>query len=714
MKLLRVEFRNFRLLQNVVIDFSTSDQKPLTAIRAENGSGKTSILYGLAWAFYGDKGLSADSTPQRLASTAAKPGKAVKVEIIIDFEHSPDAFGEPNRYVLIRSREETPGVGDDFTQGPTRVQLLQRTEAGDAPVPGDPVEVLEQYVPHRLKDVFLTDGDKVQSFISANVASKDRQFRVDSAIRALLGLDNLEELGKDLDAVAKSFRRDAAASGGADLVEAQRKLDEAEEAVRSVNEALDEANEKRVRIQDELNEVERRFQEIHGVGDIDEINAQIVKARAERDSAIRDHESHLEAIRSLFRSEESLSWALAEGMLREGQKVLSSLADRGIIPGSSVGVLRDRLDIGECICGESLDSNSSHRQHVLDLIKAQEKVSEEHEKLTETFHATRSGLNAYESAVANGEDFWSLRPQLLEQNVSITDRIKSSQQRLVASEKLRENLDEVQISNLKARKESATSDLQEQSELIGRLSADAVSAEDLRVRCDEEFQELSRAAQRDEAVQQRLGIAEDLLHIVNSTLAKLKTEHVGEVSRRMNEIFMQIVGSTPELAGAVFHGASITDSFEIVVEAAGGKTLNTATEVNGASQRALTLSFIWALMEVSGVTAPRVIDTPLGMTAGGVKQRMMESITQPADLSGSDYQVVLLLTRSEIRDIETLLDERAGRFVTLSCSKDFPVDLVNDWDVSKPEVRACGCSHRQFCGICERQVDADDGLLRRG
>ena len=47
-------------------------------------------------------------------------------------------------------------------------------------------------------------------------------------------------------------------------------------------------------------------------------------------------------------------------------------------------------------------------------------------------------------------------------------------------------------------------------------------------------------------------------------------------------------------------------------------------------------------------------------------------ITESANDSHPDFQVVLFLTRSEIRDIEDVLDRRAGSVTTMSCSKDFP------------------------------------------
>ena len=57
MKLVSAHIKNFKLLKSVNLAFSIDGARPLTVIRAENGSGKTSILYALRWAMYGAKGV---------------------------------------------------------------------------------------------------------------------------------------------------------------------------------------------------------------------------------------------------------------------------------------------------------------------------------------------------------------------------------------------------------------------------------------------------------------------------------------------------------------------------------------------------------------------------------------------------------------------------------------------------------------------------------
>ena len=181
----------------------------------------------------------------------------------------------------------------------------------------------------------------------------------------------------------------------------------------------------------------------------------------------------------------------------------------------------------------------------------------------------------------------------------------------------------------------------------------------------------------------------------------------------MNQLFMDIVGADPESDSNLFSSANIiSGTYDVIVNAQEGRTLDVVTDLNGASKRALTFALIWALMEVADKEAPRIIDSPLGMTAGAVKQRMVELLTPPVDADGLPYQVVLFMTGSEIRDIEPLIQDRAGVVTTLTCSKDYPIDLVNDWGTNYPVVRTCACDHTQFCHVCERRISRGLSLPR--
>ncbi|MCJ8322042.1 MAG: hypothetical protein MJK12_20590, partial [Colwellia sp.] len=149
----------------------------------------------------------------------------------------------------------------------------------------------------------------------------------------------------------------------------------------------------------------------------------------------------------------------------------------------------------------------------------------------------------------------------------------------------------------------------------------------------------------------------------------------------------------------------LTQEFEIKVFGPNEQPLNPDTELNGASRRAITLSFILALTKVSNVTAANIIDTPLGMTSGLVKQSILKNLIK----QGS--QIIMFLTYDEIKGVENIIDQYAGSTVTLSFSGHYPIMLKNK-PTRQGESMLCECNHRQCCEICER-TDQTNMQLRR-
>ena len=125
MKLIRAKFQNFRLLRDLRLDFSTSDDKKLTVIRASNESGKTTILNALQWALYGDDALPNKGRGHRLfpIDMDVPDGRAIPISVQVDFEEMTSG---KNLYRLIRSVEETT---EGHRQNP-KVELFKLMETG--------------------------------------------------------------------------------------------------------------------------------------------------------------------------------------------------------------------------------------------------------------------------------------------------------------------------------------------------------------------------------------------------------------------------------------------------------------------------------------------------------------------------------------------------------------------------------------------------------
>ena len=702
MRLESAHIKNFKLLEEVDLTFSTDSQQPLTVVRAENGSGKTSILYALRWAMYGARGIP---TGMRLTAAATPPGRPVTVQVRAEFTTTDPYSGDEVRYRLIRSCEETPGEDDRFQRNPDQLRLLRRTSAGEEDIEDGKEGLIRKLLPLNLAYVFFTNGDDVQRFISnGQQADRERQRAVHSAIRQLLGLDDVEATERHLSSIAKRLKRELADDGGEELQAANAALETIQERVAEDEEELDTIRERIVRVDDQSRADERELDGIRGIGDLDTIQARIRELEGDL-SQLGTQEGGIRGQMKEMLQSERLSWRLIGPQLQQGLGILDDLADRKVIPGAAIEVLTDRLELGICICGEDLGEGSERHQHVEDLIEQQREVAPELQRLSTVWHLARNSYSVQLAAIAARRSFDDVAADLRQQYTGCRDAQRRKQADLDSEREKRTQIDAERVRTLTDRIQQNVGKRSSFDRKYGEVEGRLQGLEEEARLAGERVRKAEAETTLNETIRLRSVIADDLLELAQGTLGSLKSDYVQRVSARMNELFLDIVGSDPDAEAAVFTGVTINDRFDIVIHTQGGKTLDADYELNGASQRALTLSFIWALMEVAGREAPRIIDTPLGMTSGAVKHRMVELLTSPADATGLVAQVVLLMTRSEIRDIEDLLDERAGSVSTLSCSKDYPVDLVNEWGDGAPTVRSCACDHRQICSVCIRRKD---------
>ena len=701
MRLESAHIKNFKLLENVSLTFSTDSQQPLTVIRAENGSGKTSILYALRWAMYGERGIP---TGMRLTAAAKPPGGPVTVQVRAEFTTSDPFSGDEVRYRLIRSCEETPGENDSFQRSADQLRLLRRTSAGEEDIEDGKEGLISKLLPLNLTDVFFTNGDDVQRFISSGQqADRERQKAVHSAIRQLLGLDDVEATERHLSAIAKSLKRELADDGGEELQAAIAALEAIEERIAEDEAELDTIRERIVRVEEQVRADERELDGIRGIGDLDAIQARIRELEADLSQLGAQEVGIRGQMKELLQSE-GLSWRLIGPQLQQGLGILDELADRKVIPGAALEVLTDRLELGICICGENLEEGSERHQHIEDLVDQQRKVAPGLQRLSTVWHLARNSSSTQAAAIAAGRSFDDIAADLRQLYVGCRDAQRRKQADLDNERQKRTQIDAERVRMLTERISQNAGKKSGFERKYGEVEGRLQGHEEEKHLAKEREQKAEADTTLNKKIRLRSVVAEDLLELARGTLGSLKSDYVQRVSIRMNQLFLDIVGSDPDSEAAVFTGVTINDRFDIVIHTKDGRTLDADYELNGASQRALTLSFIWALMEVAGREAPRIIDTPLGMTSGAVKHRMVDLLTRPAD-DGLAYQVVLLMTRSEIRDIEDLLDERAGLVSTLSCSKDYPVDLMNEWGDGTPTVRSCTCDHRQICSVCTRRKD---------
>ena len=698
MKLLSAHIENFRLLKDVSFEFSTDRNRNVTVIRAANESGKTTLLTALQWGLFGDEALPGRGREFRLSPIDVSSGETVSVTVSVEVDYEISARTSSRKYRLIRSATEAVRSGT-WERGSARVNLFLLSRNGAERLDNAEAHI-RPHLPKELREVFFTDGDRALSFIEG--AKGDQMKRIEGAIRSLLGLTVVEEaLGHTRTVSANLNRQVRKGAGNQDELQgASDRLSALGEQLPNVEKQFQEAKEARFRLEDLEEQADRSLSDALRKGNRAELEKDRQatirsKKSAERDvtQAARDHAN-------LFRSE-LLARHLLRGPFSRAKSVLDGLHQQGKIPNQTIPVLEDRLNQLVCICGESLDQADSdarsRRAHIEHLIEASRNADAIQEKVTALYYGAREMLRPVGERTWSGEysDVFERRQRASVLYRDLGEKEAAIEARIAA-------LPDVDTQQLQVSRNHYRAQSREAQNMEVRLST---RLEGMKRDISELETKRNKLLQHDEKgmrIGAELEVADDLHNILSCALETMKTRELQQVSERMNSLFLDMIGADP-LQRAVITRASITPEFRIVVFGRFDHPLDPSQDLNGASRRALTLAFILALTRVSEVEAPNVIDTPLGMMSGYVKQAVLQLAASQSS------QLILFLTHSEITGCEEILDQRANRIVTLTNPAHYPRILVNDPGFNDTRVVLCKCNHHQHCHVCERREVAGFG-----
>lgn len=705
MKLLNAKFENYRLLRDLYIDFSTDTQKKLTVFRAENETGKTTILTALQWALYGDEALPDKGKDYRLhpIDWDVSSSSRVPISVTAEFEsitqrRTSSGIGENRRrFRMVRSvTEEIDGVS--WKRGASNVNLYFLTEQG-AELLDNPESYINDELPPDLREVFFTDGDRALSFIESDVSISTVRQRVQKAIRSLLGLEVIENSLKHLKQVGADVNRKAQRLQGTDIQDISQKIDRIGNEISEIENKLEDAREQFSTFDVKYNETDKKIAEALQMGDKDELRKEIAGTKSKLskidDQIKKANKEHTDLFKNKI-----LARDLLHSVFSNASEILNSLHEERKIPNATLPVLEERLKENICICGETLDLDSSdgkrRREHIQHLIDDSKKADAVQNILTDLYYGSDELL----TKTIRGENDWISEYEQVFTNRDNLQNLRDEEGRRMKSLELK--LDELPDTDIQGLRETKRYYLEQRDRFSSALSKYETELSSRRRELDNLTQERDRILrEQDKGIRilSELDVVQDLEKVLKDSYKQITDEELGKVSELMNDIFLEMIGADPE-QGAIIKKATISEEFDIVVYGTNDRKLNPDRDLNGASRRALTLAFILALTKVSEVEAPNIIDTPLGMMSGYVKKSVLKTTIRESK------QLILFLTRSEIAGCEEILDEFAGNVTTLTNVAHYPTMLVNDPGVDTQKVISCNCNHREECNLCARHAES--------
>jgi DNA sulfur modification protein DndD len=705
-KLISASICNFRLIRNLELDFSVDANKPLTVIRAANETGKTTCQTALIWCLYGSKSLPNRGDYSLFPSDKIGPDNK-KIEVSVDIEFELDhvvGTGKGKRqlqrtkYRMSRScTEKAPQHGNSERTGEARTLWKVTSQGTTRVLDSDVPAIIENALPESLKDVYFTDGDSAMSFIEAAATQGVKRKRVTNAIEALLGLKVLDSTIKHVSGISSKFSQEIDNKDYAEeLIKINDKIsgfvDDKEEAEEELKAAEDEIK----RINKELVAKDREIEAALKLGDKDKLINDLDRIKK---STIRTEESLKNAYKGVSKiiSSESMSRAILSRHLEASKLTLNDMNRSKQLPKVNVPILEEIIDRDLCFCGSDLSEKTiegkERRKRIIDSIEESRESDLVQEAATSLFYQIRSVST--EGAGDKWLTEYSAQSQILQNADADLNRLQVESDSL---EKVISNIEDSHLQKLREVRQNLNSSLLRQHQVEATRN-DLIDKTKIYLReANEDCEKVRKKLGKTNTSAVNWDVANAIKTVFEKVVERLRNDELEKVSSEMNRIFLSMIGADSSNSDlGLIKEARLTEQFDIVVFGPNGHSLNPDQDLNGASRRAITLAFILALTKVSEVEAPNIIDTPLGMMAGYVKQSVLLRTIE----EGS--QVILFLTHDEINGVEEILDSRAGLVFTLTNVGHYPKMLANRPETQEAGVVRCNCNHRQCCEICERQ-----------
>lgn len=690
MKLVRATIDGFRLLTGLEINFSLDVDRNITVIRAANESGKTTLLSALQWGLIGDRALQNGYKirPMDLGATETSITK-VKIEYEISNRNGHQ------RYLIERSVETS---SDETSKNNERLDLFQITDDGYEPITS-PVNHLQQHFPSELREVFFTDGDRALSFIEGPRA--EQQHKVRAAIEKMMGLSMLEKTINHIKANEKRLRaRFDQEAGDSETHQIKQDLERIDQELPALELKRDTTLDEFGSLNDKHQKAERDLEHALKMGNREELAKELRTTKDSR-TQMMGQRKKAELKQSAILSSENLARHMAFSQLQNAGKMLDDLRNKGQIPNKIVPILEDRLNHADCICGELLDEQDSNgqrrREHIKNLIRDSQDADNLKSKVSDLYF---QGKSLFSGKPGSWKSLYS--ETYTERNVirSVCNDLGNKEAEL---ETKISQIPDTNVERLRSIRVTYVDKIRDCTTSIARLEADIKHAKKSKNELEIQFRTLSARNQKGEKIARELNVAADMRLIVERSLQRMKTLEVKQVSDTMNDLFLNMIGADEH--SALIIRAEITPEFRIVVYGRGGGVMDPSLDLNGASRRALTIAFVLALTKISGVEAPNVIDTPLGMMSGFVKSEVVKIASENSD------QLILLLTHDEIKGCEDILSERTSYGLTMTNPAHYPKILKNDPGTSEVRVLQCDCNHLSSCKLCDRFENSTDAAM---
>jgi DNA sulfur modification protein DndD len=654
-----VSVTNYRQYQGTqVLEFKNDKIKNVSLILGKNGAGKSNLLNAITWCLYGVEIHKSndiyDSRGMPVINTAAL--KKLKINETITAEVEIHLKTDIGPWMIKRTLEGgKSGLGELYFDESSKLTVIHPVYGQDKIDTGDDTQILiNNLLPEALKNFFFIDGEQLREFFKVSTPEN-----IAKAIDIVSQLELVYKSENHLEKSEKNLRKNVSATTP-EIGKVQRNIELAQKSLDGLKETIKRIEKEKEKDQEELIKV-KEFLKTHS-------SSVIATLENERQSLENDAKKLKEQIGKKEFQRNSYLVEIAPFIylkkeIEQAYRIIEQKVERGELPPRiKETFIKELLERGHCICGNELVGDA-------------QKTLEEYRKkvtLSELSEISIVGKTTIEEIFSNIKDFPPTIDALNDEIQEFKDQLEKKERRL---EQISDEIKEHNIAEIRQyedRREELTDLIAKNKQLLiahkGELGECEATLTELK---EDETRELSKD-KKNAKLREKLSLVQNALKVLETTEKIIKTKIRKQVEKNLNKNFSTLIRKK-----TAFSSITIDENYIVKVQHVDG--YNVINDLSAGEYLILGLSFMSALMTISGFQAPVIIDTPLGKI--DVEHREYITTELPKFLEGT--QLILLVTPTEYdNNVKSNLNKYLlkDNFYQITENKDQTVSTVGVYD----------------------------------
>ena len=653
----QIDIKNFRGYKDTSIDFSPPGEKNVTLIYGENGAGKTSLFYAINWCFYGRIYQKKEIIPRKIRidgkylKNDLNDGESSYVSVKIKFSDNNE------RYNLERKIKVT-NIKGNLKYGDEEVSLDSFNTIGQSNhFKNDEEEkisrIINSKIPVTTREYFFFNGEKIERFSDIG---NNRE--IESSVRAVLGLDCIENAKRYVHEAAKNYDKLISLKG-------DDKYNQIVEAIQINEETIDELDEKitglikeKDELIDELKNLEKKLKTF------DEEKENRKKYNETKDKIQESKEKIKQLTIDLHNLLKNSYLGFSIKLNEECKDLMKKWSDAGVFPSEVFNeeLITKTLKKCKClICGNEFNENDEVYKKV-ESLKSDELFSQEIEKELNSFNSNVKDLIT--KGRFNLKDLIDFYKKLNETNEKLTEFISKRDH---LKDKITTGISDEEFKELFNRKHALeTQTITEIKQKIEIKQYKKETLEENNKKFRKAKEKLTLKSKSEEQNKEKSTLCENAEEAIEHILKAYADKKRKQINNICKELFNKLIWKDSH-----FSNVELTSDYSLNVLDRFGEPAR--PDLSAGEREVLSLSFITSMAKSAEMEAPFIIDTPFGRISKKPRKSIAEQIP------GMVSQFILFVTDTELTDeSEHIFVNKSEKIWTIDFNQDTSTAILRE------------------------------------